>query len=93
LRGVRIPTAYADVPIFSQPPHAALKAILRNARIREGAKILGQLGLTWDIWVFHDQLGDVAEFASALPHTQIILNHSGTPSLTGSSACQRDPLF
>ena len=92
-RGVRIATAWAGIPIFGQPPNPAERAILLDSKIREGARVLGRLGLSWDIWVFHSQLADVVSVASAVADTLIVLDHIGTPLSAGPDSGRRDAVF
>ncbi len=46
---------------------------------REGFAKLGELGLTFDAWLYHPQLGDVVDLARAFPDQPIVLNHVGGP--------------
>ena len=47
---------------------------------------LGELGLTFDICVRHDQLRLAIDMAIAAPHTTFILDHCGNPPLSDSHA-------
>ena len=44
---------------------------------REGAAALSEMGMTFEAWLYHHQLLELAEFARALPDLTIILNHIG----------------
>ena len=39
----------------------------------------GKLGLTFDAWLYHPQLGELADLAGAFPDTAIVLDHVGGP--------------
>ena len=92
-RGVR-PTikwhASKDVnPVaFSAPPDLML-----HANFQQGARCLGRLGLSLEVWAYHTQLRDVLELARAVPETTIILNHFGGPIRNGPYVRQHDAVF
>jgi len=78
-RGIRQRAAWADTSIFPQPPEWMEEHLLSSTAFRAGFKYLDRYAMTFDAWVFHPQLGDVAGLAAAFPNTTIILNHLGTP--------------
>src|SRR5665213_3199826 len=81
---IRFSTAWdADERVHNTVPQAEM---LGDVRFREGFKCLEQLGLTFDAWVYHPQLGDVSALAAAFPRTSIVLNHFGSPILGGPNA-------
>jgi L-fuconolactonase len=84
-RGIRHITAWdADVsvrnPAYSPPP-----GLMSDKAFREGFAILGQLGLSFDAWLYHPQIDEVTELARAFPNTPIVLNHVGGPIGTGAA--------
>ena len=72
---------------------AAVPNVLRDADFRAGFAALGRLGLVFDAWVYHPQLGEVADLASAFPDSHIVLNHVGSPILGGPYAGRRNEVF
>lgn len=60
------------------------EGLLLDKKVREGFAQLAPLGLSFDAWVYHTQLGDVLDLARAFPGTTIVLNHVGGRS--GSAA-------
>ena len=60
---------------------------------RTGFRHLDPLGLTFDAWLYHPQLGDLVDLARAFPETTIILNHLGGPLGIGPYAGRRDEVF
>lgn len=46
-----------------------------------GVREVGRLGLTFDICVTHDQLGDALALARACPDTRFVLDHGGKPRI------------
>jgi len=69
------------------------QGMLLDATFRQGFAALTRLGLVFDAWVYHPQIGEVADLAGAFPGTPIVLNHVGSPILGGPYAAQRDTVF
>ena len=67
--------------------------LLRDKRAHEGFAQLAPLGLSFDAWVYHPQLGDVIELARAFPQTPICLNHVGGAIGLGRYKGKRDEVF
>jgi len=55
------------------------EGLLLDKRVREGFAQLAPLGLSFDAWVYHPQLGELVDLARAFPATPIVLNHVGGP--------------
>jgi L-fuconolactonase len=47
----------------------------------EGARAVGRRGLTFDLCVTHDQLGDVVDLVERCPDTRFVLDHCGKPNI------------
>ncbi len=69
------------------------EGLLLDKRLREGFAQLAPLGLSFDAWVYHAQLGDLVDLARAFPGTPIILNHVGGPIGLGRYKGKRDAVF
>lgn len=69
------------------------RGLLGDTKFREGAAALGQLGLSFDAWLYHHQIGELAEMARALPDLPIVLDHFGGPLGIGPYADQRAEIF
>jgi len=54
---------------------------------------LGKLNLSFDAWLYHPQLPELADLARAFPDVTIILNHIGAPLGVGPYAGKRDEVF
>ncbi len=67
--------------------------LLADRKFRAGFAGLAALGLVFDAWVYHPQLGEVAGLADAFPHTPIVLNHVGSPILGGPYGADRARVF
>jgi predicted TIM-barrel fold metal-dependent hydrolase len=92
-RGIRFITA-------SHPDQAAWgstvtrpEGLLSATRVRDGFARLAPLGLSFDAWMYHTQLGDLLDLARAFPETQIVLDHVGGPIGLGRYAGKRDEVF
>jgi predicted TIM-barrel fold metal-dependent hydrolase len=57
--------------------------LLLDPTFRAGLRLLRLYGLSFEAWLFHPDIPDVADLARAFPDTTIILNHLGGPILTG----------
>jgi len=67
--------------------------LLGDAKLREGFARLQPLGLSFDAWMYHPQLGELVDLARAFPETQIVLNHVGGAIGIGPYAGRRDEVF
>jgi predicted TIM-barrel fold metal-dependent hydrolase len=66
---------------------------LLDPKVREGFARLAPLGLGFDAWMYHTQLGDLIDLARAFPETQIVLDHVGGAIGLGPFAGKRDEVF
>jgi len=88
---IRFSTAWdADERVHNTVPRPEM---LADGRFREGFKHLSRLDLTFDAWVYHPQLGEVAALAAAFPQTPIVLNHFGSPILGGPNGGRTAEVF
>ena len=92
-RGIRFITA--SHPDQASWGSALIRAegLLMDRRVREGFAKLAPLGLGFDAWMYHTQLGELVELARAFPETQIVLDHIGGPIGLGRYAGKRDEAF
>jgi predicted TIM-barrel fold metal-dependent hydrolase len=67
--------------------------LLLDKKVREGFAQLAPLGLSFDAWVYHPQLGDVVDLARAFPQTPICLDHVGGAIGLGRYQGKRDEVF
>jgi L-fuconolactonase len=89
--GIRQSTAWdASDRIHKVVPEPGM---LGNSTFRAGFAGLAALGLVFDAWVYHPQLGEVADLADAFPRTPIVLNHVGSPILGGPYGADRAKVF
>jgi predicted TIM-barrel fold metal-dependent hydrolase len=92
-RGIRHSSAWdADAEVagmYATRP----KGLLLDSTFRKGFACLAPLALSFDAWLFHPQIGDLADPASAFPDTQIVLDHCGGPIWLGHYANSREETF
>ncbi len=92
-RGIRHSSAWdADANVagmYAKRP----KGLLLDPTFRKGAACLAPLGLSFDAWLFHPQIGELTDLARAFPDTKIVLDHCGGPIGIGSYANRRDEIF
>jgi len=61
--------------------------------VRAGLRELASMVLSFDAWLYHPQIGDVAAMADAIPDLTIILDHVGGPLGIHSYAGRRAEVF
>jgi L-fuconolactonase len=71
----------------------AAQGLLGDSKFRRGFASLAKLDLSFDAWVYHPQLTEVAELARAFPSVPIILNHIGAPLGIGPYAGKRAEVY
>ena len=71
----------------------APEGLYANPDFRAGVAHLGRHGLTYDTWHYHHQNADFAALARAVPDTQLVLDHFGTPLGVGTYADRREEIF
>jgi predicted TIM-barrel fold metal-dependent hydrolase len=92
-RGIRHITAWDADTLLNNPAYPAPQGLLGDKTFREGFALLDKHGLSFDAWVYHPQIGEVADLAGAFPGTKIVLNHCGGPIGTGAYRGKRDEVF
>jgi L-fuconolactonase len=90
-RGVRHSAAWDPDPIIGNG--AKGPGLYKNKMFRNGLDRLTDLGLSLDAWVFHAQLDDVIDLATAKPGARIILCHCGGPLGYGPYAGRHDEVY
>jgi predicted TIM-barrel fold metal-dependent hydrolase len=92
-RGIRHSSAWdADANVagmYATRP----RGLLLDSTFRKGFACLAPLGLSFDAWLFHPQIGELANLARAFPDTRIVLDHCGGPLGIGVYANRREEIF
>jgi L-fuconolactonase len=92
-RGIRFITASHPDQATWGSPIIRPAGLLMDGRVREGFARLAPLGLSFDAWMYHTQLGELVDLARAFPETPIVLDHVGGPIGLGPYAGKRDEVF
>jgi len=92
-RGIRhITTWDADASLLN-PAYRPPRGLMAEPNFRDGFRTLGRLGFSFDAWLYHGQIDEVAALARACPDTRIVLNHVGGPLGIGPYAGKREEIF
>ncbi len=92
-RGIRHAGARDPHPEALMIAGRAPEGLYDRDDFRQGVKMLGAKGLTYDTWHYHHQNAAFAALAKACPDTQMVLDHFGTPLGVGAYATQREEIF
>jgi predicted TIM-barrel fold metal-dependent hydrolase len=92
-RGIRHSSAWDPDPEVAHMYASRPKGLLLDATFRKGFGCLAPLGLSFDAWMFHPQIGDLTDLARAFPDTRIVLDHCGGPVGLGRFANRREEIF
>ena len=92
-RGIRHSSAWDADPAVAGAYASRPKGLLADPQFRKGFACLGPLGLTFDAWLFHPQIPELADLARAFPNQRIIMDHCGGPAGLGVYANRRDEVF
>jgi L-fuconolactonase len=88
-RGVRHTTVWDASSEF----RSVGKGLLLDSNFRWGFACLRKYGLSFDAWLYHPQLSELADLAKSFPETAIIVNHVGGPLAIGPYARDRNEAF
>jgi len=90
LRGIRHATPWDTGDAVKFRRHRTLPRQLLEPDFRRGIACLEPLGLSFDAFLFHPQLPEIADLLRAFPETTVVLNHVGgllgTPPHDGKRA-------
>jgi predicted TIM-barrel fold metal-dependent hydrolase len=92
-RGIRHGVPWDADPATARPNSPIVAGMLADKKFREGVAAVGRLGLSYDAFLYHPQINELADLASVLPNTRIVLNHVGGVLGLGSYRSKRDEIF
>lgn len=92
-KGIRDAGAWDPSPEALLIPPPAPQHLFTDPDFRNGVKMLGDRGLTYDSWHFHHQNAEFRGLAAAVPDTVMVLDHFGTPLGVGAYEGKRDEIF
>jgi predicted TIM-barrel fold metal-dependent hydrolase len=91
-RGVRhasVWDASPELTSYKKPP----EGLLGDSKFREGVAALGNLGLSYEAWLYHTQLMELVDLAQAFPNVPIVLDHIGGPIGIGPYEDKKDEVM
>lgn len=91
-KGIRHSGTY-DAGIAPTAPPGAPEGLYRDAAFQRGVSRLENYGLTFEAWLYHPQLGDLADLLRTCSTQKIVLNHFGGPLGVGPYEGKRDDVF
>ena len=89
-RGIRHATGWDASDEVHNSHNSPFEHMMSTPEFRAGARRLAGMGFTFDAWLFHPQLPDVAALAGAVPDLTIVLDHLGGPLGIGPYSHDRD---
>jgi len=92
-RGIRHGAGWHASPLIRNSHSHPMQGLMLDTTFREGFAVLGELGLSFDAFFYHHQLGEFAELARAFPEVTIILDHFGGPLGIGPYINQSAAVF
>ncbi len=94
-KGIRYAAGWEDKTAGIHNSHTNPPAHLYrdHAPFREGFAKLGELGLSFDAWLYHPQLADLIDLARTFPAQPIVLNHVGGPLGLEHYASRKEEVF
>jgi L-fuconolactonase len=91
-KGIRHSGTY-DPAIAPTALPGAPPGLYRDKAFRAGFARLHGLGLTFEAWLYHPQLGDLIDLLRAFPDQKVVLNHLGGPLGVGPYEDRRAEVF
>jgi L-fuconolactonase len=92
-RGIRHATSADPDPAIRGNHVGSPLGLMGTAPFREGLAVLAAMDLTFDAWLYHPQIGELAAAARAVPDAVIILDHLGGPLGIGPYRGRRAEIF
>ena len=89
-RGIRHATGWDPSDEVHKSHSRPVEHMMGTAEFRAGARTLAAMGFSFDAWLFHPQLPELAALARAVPELTIVLNHLGGPLGVGPYGRDRD---
>jgi predicted TIM-barrel fold metal-dependent hydrolase len=93
LRGIRHITTWDADASVRNPAYSPPRGLLADVSFREGFAVLARLRLSFDAWLFHPQIDELADLARAFPDAMIVLNHVGGPIGIGAYSGKHKEVF
>jgi predicted TIM-barrel fold metal-dependent hydrolase len=78
-RGIRHATANDPDPDIRGNHTGSGPGTMTTAAFHDGLRVMARMDLTFDAWLYHPQLPELATAADAVPDVTIVLDHLGGP--------------
>ena len=88
-RGIRGRSVWDADPSIKGSAKEFPPKLLLDAKFRDGYSRFARYGLSFDSWLFHPQIPELANLAAKFPDTTVILDHIGAPLGIGGYAVSR----
>lgn len=82
-RGIRQRATWDGDPAIRPSDPDPGPGLLLDLAFRQGFEVLHSLGLSFDAWMYFQQLPDLVDLARTYPEATIVLNHLGAPITIG----------
>ncbi len=92
-RGVRHASAWHESERIHNAHTNPPQGLLGSSAFRQGLACLEKLGLSFDAWLYHPQLAELAELARLFPNLSIVLDHMAGPLGIGPYSGHREEVF
>ncbi len=92
-RGIRHAAGWHESPDIRNSHTNPPKGLLLDEQFRRGFAHLEQLGLSFEAWLYHEQIPELTDLARTFPGTTIVLDHFGGPLGVGPYAGRQDEVF
>jgi L-fuconolactonase len=92
-RGIRHGVSWDADPAIVSPASRVRPGLLADKKFREGVAVLSRLGLSYDVSLYHPQIHELGDLASAFPDLRIVVNHVGGVLGIGAWRGKRDEVF
>ena len=76
-RGIRHSVTWDPSPEVENTAAHKAEGQMSSDNFRAGARVLADMGMTLEGWMYFPQMHELADFAKAVPNLTIILNHIG----------------
>ena len=78
-RGVRHATAWDASDEVRNGHSRPFEQMMGTGEFRAGVRTLAEMGFSFDAWLYHPQLPELAALAAAAPEATVVVNHLGGP--------------